>query len=241
MNAQLNVATAFLAGLVSFISPCVLPLIPAYLSFLTGSSLEELKAEQTAAQRARVMGHALAFIIGFTVVFMALGFTAGAIGTALLQYRDIIARVGGVVVIVLGLNMIGVFKIPFLMMDKRPQWRSANRSYTASFIVGLAFAAGWSPCIGPILAGILALASQQSYASATGLLLVYSLGLAVPFLITAAAISTSLGALSKIKRYLGAIEVTAGAFLVATGIVLLTGTFTRIAGWFYQYVSPPSL
>ena len=241
MNAQLNVATAFLAGLVSFISPCVLPLIPAYLSFLTGSSLEELKAEQTAAQRAKVLGHATAFIVGFTVVFMALGFTAGAIGNALLEYRDIIARVGGVVVVILGLNMIGVFKIPFLMMDKRPQWRSANRSYVASFIVGLGFAAGWSPCIGPILASILALASQQSYGTATGLLFVYSLGLAVPFFLTAAAVSQALGALNKIKKYLGAIEMTAGAFLVATGVVLITGTFTRIAGWFYQYVSPPSL
>jgi len=129
VNVQLNVVTAFLAGLVSFVSPCVLPLIPAYLSFLTGSSLEELKAEQDAAQRARVLGHALAFVTGFTVVFMAFGFTAGAIGNVLLQYRDILARVGGIVVVILGLNMIGVFKIPFLMMDKRPQWRSANRSY----------------------------------------------------------------------------------------------------------------
>ena len=241
MNAQLNVATAFLAGLVSFVSPCVLPLIPAYLSFLTGSSLEELKAEQRADQRARVMLHALAFIGGFTVVFMALGFAASAVGNALLEYRDIVARVGGVVVIVLGLNMIGVFKIPFLMMDKRPQWRSANRSYLASFVVGLGFAAGWSPCIGPILAAILALATQQSYAAATGLLFVYSLGLALPFFLTAAAISKALGALNRVKRYLGAIEITAGAFMVATGVVLLTGAFTRIAGWFYQYVSPPSL
>ncbi len=241
MNVQLNVATAFLAGLVSFISPCVLPLIPAYLSFLTGSSLEELKAGGAITQRANVIGHALAFIAGFTVVFMALGFTASAVGNALLDYRDIVARVGGVVVIVLGLNMIGVFKIPFLAMDKRPQWRSANRSYLASFIVGLGFAAGWSPCIGPILAAILALATQQSYGIATGLLFVYSLGLAVPFLLTAAAVSRALGALNRIKRYLGAIEIAAGAFLVATGIVLLTGTFTRIAGWFYQYVSVPSL
>jgi cytochrome c-type biogenesis protein len=187
------------------------------------------------------MLHALAFIGGFTIVFMALGFTASAVGTALVEYRDVVARVGGIVVIVLGLNMIGVFKIPFLMMDKRPQWRSANRSYFASFVVGLGFAAGWSPCIGPILAAILALATQQSSGVAIGLLFVYSLGLAVPFLITAAAISQALGALNRIKRYLGAIEITAGAFLVATGIVLLTGTFTRIAGWFYQYVSPPSL
>jgi len=113
VNVQLNVRTAFLAGLVSFVSPCVLPLIPAYLSFLTGSSLEELKAEQSTAQRARVMGHAVAFICGFTVVFMVLGFTAGAIGNVLLQYRDIVARVGGVVVVILGLNMIGCSRSRF--------------------------------------------------------------------------------------------------------------------------------
>ena len=235
MSIPLNVATAFLAGLVSFVSPCVLPLIPAYLSFLTGSSIEELKAERDAVRRAAVMVHAVAFIAGFTVVFVALGFTAGAVGNALIAYRDLLARVGGVVVVVLGLNMIGVFKIPFLMMDKRPQWRSANRSYTASFVVGLGFAAGWSPCIGPILAAILTLASQQSYATATGLLFVYSMGLAVPFLLTAAAVARAASALQRIKRFLGAIEIGAGAFLVAAGIVLLTGSFTRIAGFFYQY------
>ena len=234
-SIPLNVATAFLAGLISFVSPCVLPLIPAYLSFLTGSSLEELKAEQDAARRAAVLGHALAFIAGFTVVFMALGFTAGAVGNALIAYRDLIAKVGGGVVVVLGLNMIGVFKIPFLMMDKRPQWRSANRSHAASFVVGLGFAAGWSPCIGPILAAILALASQQSYATATGLLFAYSMGLAVPFLLTAAAVARALQALQRVKRFLGAIEIGAGAFLIAAGMVLLTGSFTRIAGFFYQY------
>jgi cytochrome c-type biogenesis protein len=241
VTSNVNVLTAFLAGIVSFVSPCVLPLIPAYLSFLTGSSLEELKAQTDAADRARVMFHALAFIAGFTIVFMALGFTASAIGTALIEYRDWIAKIGGVVVIVLGLNMIGVFKIPFLMMDKRPQYRSANRSYLASFLVGLGFAAGWSPCIGPILAGILALATQEQYGKATFLLFVYSMGLALPFFITAAAISQSLGALNRVKRYLGAIEVGAGAFLVATGVVLLTGTFGRVAGFFYQYVKPPSI
>jgi cytochrome c-type biogenesis protein len=241
VGAQLNVATAFLAGLVSFVSPCVLPLIPAYLSFLTGSSLEELKAERSALRRARVVGHALAFVAGFTVVFVALGFTAGAVGTALLGYRDLIAKIAGAVVIVLGLNMIGVFRIPFLMMDKRPRWPSANRSHAASFVVGLGFAAGWSPCIGPILAAILALASQQSYGTATLLLLVYSLGLAVPFLATAFAIARVLGALERIKRFLGAIEIGAGAFLVAAGIVIVTGSFARIAGFFYQYVPVPNL
>lgn len=242
-NPQLNVATAFVAGVISFISPCVLPLIPAYLSFLTGSSVEELRDERDAAQRARIVLHAVAFIGGFTVVFVALGFTASAVGNALIAYRELIARIGGIVVIVLGLNMIGVFRIPFLMMDKRPRWRSANRSYAASFVVGLGFAAGWSPCIGPILAAILALATQQSYGEATGLLLIYSMGLAVPFLLTAAALARALGALERIKRFLGPIEIGAGAFMVAAGLVLVTGTFVRVAGFFYQYFpalsSPP--
>ncbi len=241
MSANVNILTAFLAGIVSFVSPCVLPLIPAYLSFLTGSSLEELKAQTDARDRARVMIHALCFIAGFTIVFMALGFTASAVGTALIQYRDWVAKIGGLIVILLGLNMIGVFKIPFLMMDKRLQIRSANRSYVASFLVGLGFAAGWSPCVGPILAGILALATQEKFGQATFLLFVYSMGLALPFFIVSAAISSALGALNRVKRYLGAIEVGAGAFLVATGIVLITGTFGRVAGWFYQYVKPPSM
>jgi len=166
---------------------------------------------------------------------------ASAIGTALIDYRDWIAKIGGAIVIVLGLNMIGVFKIPLLAMDKRPQWRRAQQSYAASFVVGLAFAAGWSPCVGPILAGILALATQERYGPAIFLLFVYSMGLALPFFCVAAGISRALGALNRIKRYLGAIEIAAGVFLVATGLVLVTGTFGRVAGFFYQYVKPPNL
>ncbi len=241
MHPQLNIATAFLAGLFSFVSPCVLPLIPAYLSFLTGSSLEELKAERNASQRLRVLLHALAFIAGFTLVFMLIGLSASAVGSAFSEYKDWIARAGGTVIIVLGLNMIGVFKIPFLAMDKRLQVRSANRSLVASFLVGLGFAAGWSPCIGPILSGIILLASQEQIGAAAFLLFIYSMGLAIPFLLTAAAITQALGLLNGIKRYIAPIEIGAGAFLVASGLVLLTGSFTRIAGFFYQYVRPPSL
>jgi len=241
VSANVNILTAFLAGIVSFVSPCVLPLIPAYLSFLTGSSLEELKTQSDVGSRARVMFHALAFVAGFTVVFMAIGLSASAIGSAFVNYKDWIARIGGVVVIVLGLNMIGLFRIPMLMMDKRVQVRSANRSVFASFLVGIGFAAGWSPCVGPILAGIILLAAQERYGTATFLLFVYSMGLAIPFLLTAAAITRALGALNRVKRYLGAIEMGAGAFLVATGVVLITGTFGRVAGFFYQYVKPPSL
>jgi len=241
MHPTLNIATAFLAGLVSFVSPCVLPLIPAYLSFLTGSSLEELKTTQTADEKRRVLLHALSFVAGFTVIFLLLGLSASAIGSVFLNYKEWIARIGGAIVIVLGLNMVGLFKIPFLAMDKRPQFRSATRSYSASFLVGIGFAAGWSPCIGPILGFILLQASQQKYGEATLFLLVYSAGLALPLMLTAAAVSQSLGVLNRIKRYLGAIEIGAGVFLIATGIVIFTGTFTRIAGLFYQYVKPPSL
>jgi cytochrome c-type biogenesis protein len=241
VTADLNILTAFLAGLVSFVSPCVLPLIPAYLSFLTGSSLEELKAQSDAVSRARTMLHALAFVAGFTVVFMAIGLSASALGSVFIDYKDWIARIGGAVVIVLGLNMVGVFKIPALMMDKRLRFRSANRSLFASFLVGIGFAAGWSPCIGPILSLIILRASQQHYGQATFFLFVYSMGLAVPLLLTAAAITQALSALNRVKRYLGAIEIGAGIFLILTGLVIITGSFGRVAGFFYQYVKPPSL
>jgi len=241
VTADLNILTAFLAGLISFVSPCVLPLIPAYLSFLTGSSLEELKAQSDAASRARTMLHALAFVAGFTVVFMAIGLSASALGSVFVDYKDWIARIGGAVVIVLGLNMLGLFKIPALMMDKRLQLRSANRSLFASFLVGIGFAAGWSPCIGPILSLIILKASQQHYGQATFFLFVYSMGLAVPLLLTAAAITQALSALNRVKRYLGAIEIGAGIFLILTGLVIVTGSFGRVAGFFYQYVKPPSL
>jgi len=241
VNPDLNILTAFLAGLISFVSPCVLPLIPAYLSFLTGSSLEELKAQSDAVSRARTMLHALAFVAGFTVVFMAIGLSASALGSVFVDYKDWIARIGGAVVIVLGLNMVGLFKIPALMMDKRLQFRSANRSLFASFLVGIGFAAGWSPCIGPILSLIILRASQQHYGQAIFFLFVYSMGLAVPLLLTAAAITQALKALNRIKRYLGAIEIGAGIFLILTGLVIITGSFGRVAGFFYQYVKPPSL
>lgn len=240
---QLNIATAFLAGLVSFVSPCVLPLVPSYLSFLTGTSLEDLKSESSREAKAHVIGHALAFIAGFTVVFIAIGLSASAIGGIFVNNKRAVEIVGGIVIIVLGLQMMGVFKIPALMMDRRMHVAHQRRkpSLFVSFLVGLGFAAGWSPCIGPILSAIILLASQEKLPQATFLLFVYSMGLAIPFLITAAAVTQTLGALNRIKRYLPAIEATSGAILVATGLIVATDQFTRIAGFFYQYVKPPSL
>lgn len=241
-TTHVSAGIAFLAGLVSFISPCVLPLVPAYLSFLTGSSVDELRSEMPASARAATLAHALAFVAGFTVVFVLLGASASAIGGALRENQVLIARIGGAIVIVLGLQMLGVFRLRFLAMDKRVHVQTARRSFFASALVGVAFSAGWSPCIGPILALILALASQaHSVWQGAGLLFVYSMGLAVPFVATAAALGAILPALNRIKRFLPAVEMAAGAFMILTGLVLVTNSFLRIAGWFYGFVPTPKI
>lgn len=240
-TAHVTVPIAFLAGLVSFVSPCVLPLVPAYLSLLTGSSVEELRERDDARTRSRAVAHALAFITGFTIVFVALGLTASALGGVLNANRTLIAQVGGVLVVILGLQMMGALRIPFLMMDTRAHVQSDQRTYWTSAVVGVAFAAGWSPCIGPILAGILAIASQEHNAEAAWLLLVYSLGLAVPFFLTALAIGAVLPVLARIKRFLPAIEFAAGVFMIAVGLVLVNNAFLTVAGWFYQFVPQPKL
>jgi cytochrome c-type biogenesis protein len=243
MNATTHITAgiAFLAGLVSFVSPCVLPLVPAYLSLLTGESLEELRAQPSATARAQTLAHAIAFVIGFSVIFVALGLSASAIGGLLDANRVLIAQIGGVIVVILGLHMMGMVRIPWLMRDARVHVVRERRTLWTSGIVGMAFAAGWSPCIGPILAGILAIASQQHSAQAALLLSFYCLGLALPFLATAAAIGIVLPLLRRITRALRAIEFAAGAFLIAVGLVLVNNSFLNVAGWFYQFVPQPSL
>jgi cytochrome c-type biogenesis protein len=240
-TTHITVGIAFLAGLVSFISPCVLPLVPAYLSLLTGESVEDLKGETTVTARAQTMAHAGAFVLGFSAVFVALGLTASAIGSVLNDNRVLIAQLGGIIVVILGLQMMGMLRIPFLMMDARAHVQHERRTVWTSAIVGIAFAAGWSPCIGPILAGILAIASQQHNAQAALLLAFYSLGLALPFLVTALAIGAVLPALNRIKRFLPVVEFGAGVFLVAVGLVLVNNAFLNVAGWFYQFVPQPKL
>jgi cytochrome c-type biogenesis protein len=240
-TTHLTAGIAFLAGLVSFVSPCVLPLVPAYLSLLTGESLEDLKAETPSIARTQVLAHAVAFVLGFSLIFIALGLTASAVGGALNANRTLISQIGGVLVVVLGLQMMGFLRIPFLMMDKRAHVQHDRRTFWTSLIVGMAFAAGWSPCIGPILAGILALASQQHNAQAAALLSFYSLGLALPFLVTAAAIGAVLPALARLRRYLRAIEFASGAFLIAVGFVLVNNAFLNVAGWFYSFVPQPKI
>jgi cytochrome c-type biogenesis protein len=240
-TTHITAGIAFLAGLVSFVSPCVLPLVPAYLSLLTGESLEDLKVQSTATARMQTLSHAVAFVIGFSLIFVALGLSASAIGGVLDANRVLIAQIGGVLVVILGLHMMGFIRIPLLMRDARVHVVRGRRTVWTSGVVGMAFAAGWSPCIGPILAGILAIASQQRSGQAAVLLIFYCLGLALPFLAAAGAMGFVLPVLNKIKGSLRAIEFAAGAFLIVVGFVLANNAFLNVAGWFYQFVPQPSL
>jgi cytochrome c-type biogenesis protein len=240
-TTHITAGIAFLAGLVSFVSPCVLPLVPAYLSLLTGESVDDLKLESTAAARAQTMAHAVAFVLGFSLVFIGLGLSASAIGGALDANRSTLAQIGGVIVVILGLQMMGMIRIPWLMMDARVHLRRDRASFWTSGLVGMAFAAGWSPCIGPILAGILAIASQQHSGQAALLLAFYCLGLAIPFLATAGAVGGALPLLRRLTPSLRAIEFASGAFLIVVGLVLVNDAFLNVAGWFYQFVPQPKL
>jgi cytochrome c-type biogenesis protein len=236
-----SVGLAFAAGFVSFVSPCVLPLVPAYLSLLTGESVEELKGETPTQARVATFSHAFAFVIGFSTVFIVLGLAASAVGSVLSDYRVLITQIGGILVAILGLQMMGMLRIPFLMMDTRKHLQYDRRTFWTSLVVGMAFAAGWSPCIGSTLAPILTLASRETSLQALTLLLAYSFGLALPFLITAAAIGVVLPLLNSIKRFLPAIEFASGAFMVVVGLVLVNNAFLQVAGWFYQFVPTPTL
>lgn len=240
-TTHITAGIAFLAGLVSFVSPCVLPLVPAYLSLLTGESLEDLRAETNAEARRRTLLHAVAFVVGFSLIFIALGLSASALGGVLDANRLLIAQIGGVIVVVLGLHMMGLLRIPLLLRDARVHLVSSRANVWTSGLVGMAFAAGWSPCIGPILAGILAIASQQHSGQAVVLLSFYSLGLALPFLAAAGAMGFVLPALNRIKGSLRAIEFAAGFFLIGVGFVLVNNAFLNVAGWFYQFVPQPKL
>jgi len=180
------------------------------------------------------MSHALAFIDGFTLVFVIAGATASAIGQVFNDYRTIITTVLGVVVILLGINMLGLFRLPFLAMDKRIQVRKSGVSYFGSVLVGIGFAAGWSPCIGPILAAVLAMASDaKTVYAAMGLLFIYSMGLAIPFFLTAFALDRVLPILKRVRGFLPAIEFVAGLFVIAMGLVLVTNKWLMFTGWIY--------
>ena len=232
-EVEVGIAIAFTAGLLSFLSPCVLPLVPSYLTFVTGMSLEDL--EQGVNRRATFV-HSILFVLGFSVIFVLLGAAASFLGQFFRYYEVWIARVGGVIIIVLGLHLAGVFRLTPLMREKRVHLADKPVGYLGTFGVGLAFGAGWTPCIGPILGAILTYGfSQDTMWAGVGLLSVYSLGLAVPFLLASLALDRFLQAFKSFRRWMPVVEKASGVLLILLGILLLTGRFTVLSGYLTRF------
>lgn len=229
-NLPLPIA-AFLAGLVSFLSPCVLPLVPGYVSLISGVGIEELQAQETRLLR-KVMLNSIAFILGFSVVFITLGALSTEMGQLLARYKSVLARVAGVVIVLFGLHLTGIFRINALYADKRLHSVKGGSTVAGAFVIGFAFAFGWTPCVGPILAVILGFAAEQdSVAKGILLLAVYSLGLAVPFLLTSLGIERFLKFYSRFRAHMHAVEVASGALLIALGVLLMFGRFTLLSNY----------
>jgi len=229
---------AFAAGVLSFLSPCVLPLVPSYLAFITGLSFEELTQEHSRRKLRRiVLGHSLVFILGFSLLFILLGASATLLGQFLAAHKDTIRIIGGILVIIFGLLISGVFSFSFLQQEKRIHLSTRPLGYVGSFLVGVTFAAGWTPCVGPILASILLYASTaENMRIGVLLLLFYSLGLGLPFFACALALNTFLGTCKKVHRHLGIFTKVGGALLVLVGVLLLANAFPffyqAMADWF---------
>jgi cytochrome c-type biogenesis protein len=223
----LSFMVAFVAGLLSFLSPCVLPLVPSYVGFITGMTLPEVSGRRRAA-----FLHAVLFVAGFSLVFVLLGASATALGRALNYYQVWLQRVGGVLIIIFGFLCLGVFKVGILNQERRVHLDHKPVGYLGSALVGVAFGAGWTPCIGPVLGAILGLAATTSDVTrGMQLLAVYSAGLALPFLIAAVAVESFLDWFQGFRRYLPWVMRLSGLILIVVGILLVTGEFTRLAGW----------
>jgi len=228
--AGLGLLVAFAAGLLSFLSPCVLPLVPSYVGFLTGMTLPEMSGRRRVA-----LLHALLFVAGFSLVFVLLGASATALGSALKYYQVWIARIGGILVIVFGVLCLGLVRVGFLEQDRRLQLQNKPVGYLGSAVVGITFGAGWTPCIGPVLGAILSLAATTDSVSRGMLLLgVYSAGLAVPFLLAAIAVESFLDWFQRFRRFLPWVMRVSGVLLILVGLLMATGQFTRLAGWLQQ-------
>lgn len=227
---SVGLLVAFGAGVLSFLSPCVLPLVPSYIGFLTG-----MTANEVTSRRHLAVLHALMFVAGFSLIFILLGASATALGKALNYYRDWIQRIGGVLIILFGLVCLDVIKLGFLKQEKRFHLEDKPVGFLGSALVGMAFGAGWTPCIGPILGSVLGLAATEQDLSRGVLLLVsYSAGLALPFLLAAVALDRFFGWFQKFRRYLPWVLRVSGILLIIVGVLMVTGSFTRLAGWLQQ-------
>lgn len=227
------------AGLISFLSPCVLPLVPPYLCYLGGTSMDRLAAQEDALPRdvsRRVIISALFFILGFTTVFVALGAGASLAGQFIQEHKILLGQIAGAVIILFGLHFLGILKIGLFYRDTRWQAQDANAATSfGAYVIGLAFAFGWTPCIGPVLAVVLSLAANEaSLNTGIGMLFVYSLGLGVPFLLAAVAIRPFLSFMSRFRRHLGTVEKIMGALLVLTGVLFMTGAINDFGNWMLE-------
>lgn len=242
MNPQQDVSTliAFTAGLLSFVSPCVLPLVPSYITYVTGASFKDLTDIKGRARlRWATMFHSLLFIMGFSTVFILMGASASYLGQILVEYQPWIMRGGGVLIIILGIHFTGLINIPFLQMEKRFEMRKKPLGLLGSFLVGVVFAAGWTPCIGPILSTILIYASTaKTFTTGILLLAVYSIGLGLPFFLSSLAFNSFLSAFDRMKRYMRWITLISGIFLIIIGILFLTDTFREINAFVNQLANP---
>lgn len=234
--ASVPLGLAFLAGLVSFLSPCVFPIVPSYVGFVTGLTLDELRDGSRADARRQAALHAALFVLGFSLVFLALGASATALGGVLRRSLPLLQQVGGVVVAGFGLYLLGLLKVPVLMRERRVQLASKPAGKLGSVVVGVAFGAGWTPCVGPVLASVLLYASfEETLLRGTVLLGAYALGLGIPFFLAAVALNWFLAGSRRVRRWLLPLERAAGAVMVVVGVLLFTGRFAVISSFLSQF------
>ncbi|MBI5327568.1 MAG: sulfite exporter TauE/SafE family protein [Deltaproteobacteria bacterium] len=240
MTQEVSIPIAFLFGLLSFVSPCVLPLVPSYISFVTGISFEELSSENGSKELKKIiLINSLMFILGFSMVFVSLGASASFAGELLRTYQDVIRKVGGIVIVLLGIHIVGVINFAILQRDKRLHFfREKPAGIFGSFLIGVGFAAGWTPCIGPILATILMMAaSSNTLFQGVLLLSIYSLGLAIPFFLTSIGINTFLKHFNKLKKHMRVVSIVTGSFLILTGILIYFNYFAIFTGYMNSFFS----
>jgi cytochrome c-type biogenesis protein len=234
ISQEVTYIGAFIAGLLSFLSPCVLPLIPSYITYITGITFADLQAEHPShIIRQKTILHSLCFICGFTTVFVLLGASATYIGSFLNDNAFVIRKIGGVLLVILGIHVTGLIPLRFLLGEKRISIKHKPAGYAGSFLVGIAFAAGWTPCIGPILAAILAVAAtEERVYQGIMLLMLYSLGLGLPFFLSALAMHRFLSVFNRFKKYIRIFEIITGIFLMVIGVLIYTNWLSRLSGYF---------
>ena len=230
-NESVSYIVAFVAGLLTYLSPCLLPLIPAFIAYITGVSFADMKDEGKKRElRKKTIIHSMLFIAGFSVVFVLLGLTATLVGKVLFQYQKFIRIAGGILIMLFGMQLLGVLRFDFLIKERKLSIATKGASYIGSFLIGVTFAAAWTPCAGPILGSILVLAGTKANAfMGAKLLIIYSMGIAIPFFVTAILVNTFLGYFNRLQKVIGIINIIGGVFLIIVGILVATNYFTVIS------------